>query len=63
MTSQTGQQIFTKYILPNISRRKDKQIIKFSQLIEYKINNIFLEKLYTKVVGKLVPDPCIKNQN
>ena len=47
MTSQTGQQIFTKYILPNISRRKDKQIIKFSQLIEYKINNIFL-KNYTR---------------
>ena len=34
MTSQIGQQIVTRHILPNISRRKDNQAIKFGQLIE-----------------------------
>ena len=31
--------------------------MKFCQLIEYSMRNIFLEKLYTKFVEKLVPDP------
>ena len=31
--------------------------MKFGQLIEYSMRNIFLEKLYTKFVEKLVPDP------
>ena len=41
-TSQTGQQIITLHILPNISRSKDDQIMKFGQLIEYNMRNIFL---------------------
>ena len=45
MTSQIGQQIITIHILPNISRSKGKQqAMKFGQLIEYNIINIFLEK-------------------
>ena len=32
--SQTGQQILTKYILPNISRSKDNQTMNFGQIIE-----------------------------
>ena len=32
--------------LPNISRRKDNQTIKFGQLIEYIIKNIFLEIIH-----------------
>ena len=36
MTLQTGQQIITIHILPNISRCKANQVMKFGQLIEYK---------------------------
>ena len=35
----------------------------FGQLVEYNMRNIFLEKSYTNVMEKLVPDPFIKNQN
>ena len=35
MTSQTGQQIITMHIIPNISRRKGNQAMKFGQLIKY----------------------------
>ena len=34
MTSQTGQQIITIQILPNISRSKGNQTMKFGQLID-----------------------------
>ena len=37
MTSQNGQQIIKAHILPNISRRKGNQTIKFGQLIKYSI--------------------------
>ena len=33
-------------MLPNISRNKDNQTIKFDQLIEYKVKNNFLEKIF-----------------
>ena len=52
MTSQTGQQIITIQIMPNISRNKCNHPIKFSRLIEYKMTNIFLEKSYTKCGGE-----------
>ena len=61
MTSQTGQQIITIPILPNISRSKGNQIIKLSQLIEYSITNIFLEKSYPKCGGKASPRLFYKN--
>ena len=34
MTSQPGQQAIAIHILPNISRSKDNQTLKFGQLIE-----------------------------
>ena len=37
--------------------------MKFGQLIEYDIRNIFLEKSYTKWSGKTIPRPFLKNQN
>ena len=38
--------------------------MKFSQLIEYNMKNISVEKLYTKCgAEKLFPDPFLKNQN
>ena len=48
MTSQTGKQTIVIPILPNISRRKGNQTMKFGQLIECNMRNIFLEKSYTK---------------
>ena len=37
--------------------------MKFGQLIEYNTRNIFLEKSYTNVVEKLVPDIFLENEN
>ena len=48
MTSQSGQYVVPIQILPNISRSRDNQATKFSQLIDYSMKNIFLEKSYTK---------------
>ena len=49
MTLQTGQQIITAYVLPNISRIEGNQTMKFGQLIAYKIRKIFfLEIIYIK---------------
>ena len=60
MTSQTEKQIITIDILPNISRSKDNQRMKFGQLIVYTMRNIFLEKSYTKCGGKTSPRPFSK---
>ena len=49
------------HILPYILRNKDNETMKFGQLIEYNIKNIFLEKLYKNVLEKLFPDPFLKN--
>ena len=35
--------------------------MKFAQLIEYNMRNIFLEKSYKNVVERLVLDPFLKN--
>ena len=50
MTSQTGQEIITIHLLPNISRSKGNQIMRFGQLKE--CNNIFLEKSYKQCDGE-----------
>ena len=41
MTSQTGKQIIAIYVLPNISRSKSNQTMKFCQLIGHNIGNSF----------------------
>ena len=46
MTSEPDYQTAAIHILPNISSSKGTQAMKFGQLIEYNIRNIFLEKLY-----------------
>ena len=46
--------------LINILRSKNNQAMKFGQLIKYNLRNIFLEKSYTKYVGKSIPRPCFK---
>ena len=48
MTSQPGQQINVMQVLPNISRSKGNETMKFGHLIDYNMRNIFLEKSYTK---------------
>ena len=58
--SQPGKQRIAIHILPNISRSKDNQAIKFGQLIEYNMKNIFVEKSYTKYAGETIPRPLSK---
>ena len=60
MTSQPGQQTIATHILPNISRNKDNQTMKFGQLIEYNLRNIFVEKSNTKYAGETIPRPLSK---
>ena len=50
MTSQT----ISMHIFTNISRGKDNQTMKFGQLIEYNMRNIFLEKSYTKCGREII---------
>ena len=57
MTSQAGKQTIVIHILPNTSRRKSNQTIKFDQLIEYNMSNIFLEKSCIKYGGETSPRP------
>ena len=45
----------------NISRSNGHQTVKFGQLIEYNMRNIFLEKSYTKCDGETVRRPFSKN--
>ena len=64
MTSQPGQQTIAIHILPNISRSKGHQAMKFGQLIEYNMRNIFFLKNHTQnVLEKLFQDPYLKNEN
>ena len=65
MTSQTGQQIITKHVLSNILRNKGNQAMKFGQLLEYNMRNIFLEKYFsnTKRSGEASLIIFLKNQN
>ena len=43
MTSQSSETI-TIDILPNISQSKDNQTMKFGQVLEYNMGNIFLQQ-------------------
>ena len=60
MTSQPGKKTITMQILPNVSRSKDNQKMKFGQLIQYNMRNIFLEKSYTKFGGETIRRPFFK---
>ena len=44
MTTQPGKQTIAIHILTNISKSKGNQAMKFSQLVEHNMRNIFLEK-------------------
>ena len=49
MTSQPGKQTVLIHVLPNILKNKDNQAMKFGQLRECNMKNIFLEKSYIKM--------------
>ena len=57
------QTFLVKHISSNISRSKSSQTIKFGQLIEYIMENMFLEKSLQNVVQKLVRDAFRRNRN
>ena len=57
MTSKLGWQTILIHILPDISRSKGNQTIRFGQLVECNMTNIFLEKSYTKCGGETSPRP------
>ena len=48
MTSQAGQKLIGIHILSNISRIKCNQAMKFGELIENNVRNIFLKKSYRR---------------
>ena len=60
MTSQPGYQTVAMYILPNISRSKGNQTMKFGQLTECNLRNIFVEKSYTKYAAETIARPLSK---
>ena len=60
MKLHLGEQTIAIDILPNILRSKCNQTMKFDQLIEYNMRNIFLEKSYTQCVGDTIPWPFSK---
>ena len=48
-------------MLPNISRSKGNQKMKFGQLIEYNMKNIFVKKSHIKCAGENISRPLSKN--
>ena len=56
VASQPAQQTISIHIIPNISRSKCNQTMKFGQLVEYNMGNIFVEKSYTKCGGETLPN-------
>ena len=62
MTSQPGLQTIIKHILANISITKCSQTMKFGQLREYLMKNIFLEKSYKECGEITSPTPLSINK-
>ena len=63
MTSKPRKQKIAIHILPNISRSKSNQTMKFGQLLEYSMSNIFLKNHTQNMVEKLFTDHFLKRQN
>ena len=60
MTSQPGYQTIAIHIFTIISRNTGNQAMKFDQVIQYNMKNIFLEKSYTKCRRETIPRPFSK---
>ena len=63
MMSQPGRQRTAISQFPIISSIKGSQTMKFGQLIECNMKNIFVEKSHTKYCGKTFLDLFLKDQN
>ena len=61
MTLQPEKQTFLIKILPNISRSKGNQTMKFSQLKQCNIRNIFHEKSCKRCGRETITRPFSKN--
>ena len=61
ITPQPGKETNTIHILPNMSRSKGYQTMKFGLLIKHNMKNIFLEKSYRKYSGEAIPGPFSRN--
>ena len=61
MTSQAGKETIAIHLLLITSRSKTNQTMKFGQLIEYNMRNLFLKKSYAKWGEETIPRPFIKN--
>ena len=57
MTPEPGKKTIAIHTMPNISRSKVNQTMKFGQLIEYNIRNIILEKSHTRYGEETIPRP------
>ena len=60
MTSQPRKETIAMHILPYFSRRKGYQTMKFGDIIQYNLTNIFREKSYTKCDGETFRRPFSK---
>ena len=56
MKSQTGQQIITIHIFPNILRSKGNQAMEFGQLIKYNVRKTFSKNHAANETGRMVSD-------
>ena len=54
MISLTGQKIITMHTFPNFSKSKGSQTMKFGQIIELNMRNIFREKSFVFVRNMLL---------
>ena len=59
----TTQPTIAIHTLPNISRIKGNQTMKFGQLIQYDMRNTFLEKSFAKCGGETIHRPFSKKQS
>ena len=51
---ETGKQTIKLDTLPNISRSRENQTMKLSQLLEYNVRNIFFKNQAKNETGRLV---------
>ena len=62
MMLKPGKQVITIHRLPNISRSKGNQTLKFGQLIEQNMRKLLMKNHTQDVVKKLFPERFLKNR-
>ena len=61
MMSQPKKAVIAINILSNISKGEGNQTVKFDQLIEHNMKNIFLKKSFTKCIEETILRSFSKN--